>query len=455
LKRYVIQAVFFMLACSLNIPIANGAYVSGGNWLAGWANRIELTIDHTKIDADLTNFPVLVHLSESSGLNKDDVSAVFNELMSDANRKKIAITMSNITTQCYVEISYWSNLEEQAFLWVKVPSISSTIDTVLYLYYDHTQFDNNTYVGDVNSTPGEAVWSNGFTGVWHLTEISNGTRGEFKDSTSNHNNGYGAGGTQNPSRVISEIGLPVQSFDGIDDYLIIPDNDYLSVPTPGVFVQSHNISLYDLEVTTKPTGYCVYMGKVVAHANLGELGMEWFWEVFNESHPTRSSMFNWYVGDSVSYYQSTANIRKIRPLAINQWYNNVVICTTTSSKSGVMYAYQDGLHHGEESSLDEYGIDYQNGPAPLRIGNYVGESVGDFIHARISEVRISNVTHSVAWIKADSYSQKDNLLSLEVNYPPVLEKYDIFKTVGIAIVLISIVVVFLFILRVIPRRNKL
>ena len=84
----------------------------------------------------LSGFPVLVYLSVSSGIGSTDVSAVFDELTSDANRKKIAITTSDGTTQCYVEIERWDDANEKAWLWVKVPSVASGAETDLYLYYD-------------------------------------------------------------------------------------------------------------------------------------------------------------------------------------------------------------------------------------------------------------------------------------------------------------------------------
>ena len=111
-------------------------------WLGTWAKRIAITIDHTKVDADLVDFPVCIHLAAAAGISSDDVSAVFDELTLDANRKKIAVTTSNGTSECYVEIEKWDTANEQAFLHVKVPSVSSSADTTLYIYYDSTQSDN-------------------------------------------------------------------------------------------------------------------------------------------------------------------------------------------------------------------------------------------------------------------------------------------------------------------------
>lgn len=55
-------------------------------WLPYWKKRIPITIDPTTISgglsSDLTDFPVLIKLSDSSGRNNKDISSVFNELNS-------------------------------------------------------------------------------------------------------------------------------------------------------------------------------------------------------------------------------------------------------------------------------------------------------------------------------------------------------------------------------------
>jgi hypothetical protein len=48
-------------------------------WLGEWDNRIEITIDQNDVDAPLSDFPILVHLSDSSGRNGDNVTFIFDE----------------------------------------------------------------------------------------------------------------------------------------------------------------------------------------------------------------------------------------------------------------------------------------------------------------------------------------------------------------------------------------
>ena len=138
------------------------------SWLLGWGNRVRITIDHDDVDSDLTNFPVLIYISVSSGWNADNVSYIFDELQSDANRMKIAVTEDDGTSQCYVEIERWNDADEEAWLWGRVPSVSSTTDTILYLYFDSSQPDNSNYIGDSETTPAQNVWDSSFDGVYHL-----------------------------------------------------------------------------------------------------------------------------------------------------------------------------------------------------------------------------------------------------------------------------------------------
>jgi hypothetical protein len=150
-------------------------------WLSGFGNRLKIVIPSDNIDSTLSNFPILLKLTTSCGLTNFDASIVFDELQSDANRFKIAVTGSDGVSQRYVEIERWDDSSEEAFLWIKVPSISSSGKTELYFYYDATTSGNTTYVGDIGDTPAQNVWTNGFEAVYHMGESSGG----FIDSTAN------------------------------------------------------------------------------------------------------------------------------------------------------------------------------------------------------------------------------------------------------------------------------
>ena len=83
------------------------------DWLSGpqgfdSTKYIQFFVDHTKVDNTLSNFPIRFRISKQSGIDNIDITRIFDELTvsgtSYPNRKKIAVTTADQTTQCYVEI---------------------------------------------------------------------------------------------------------------------------------------------------------------------------------------------------------------------------------------------------------------------------------------------------------------------------------------------------------------
>ena len=215
-----VMALVLSLA-AVAVPLAKPVQA---DWLSGWQYKMKLTIDDDDVSAGLTNFPVLVHLSGSSGITGEDVSCVFDEL--GANSKKIAVVTEG-GTQCYVEIEKWDETTKHAWLWVKVPYISSSSPTELYLYYDSSQGDNTTYVGDTNSGAAENVWDPDFLAVYHMRDGA--STSAIYDSTSNDNDGTKKAAAE-PAVTTSGKIADAQVFDGSDDNIILADpSDYNSV----------------------------------------------------------------------------------------------------------------------------------------------------------------------------------------------------------------------------------
>jgi len=147
------------------------------DWLRSYEKRRKITIDSSLIDATLTDFPLLIHLSVASGIGNDDVTDIINELRDDGGRAKIAITIGDGVTECEVEIENWSldsllRPSYEAFLWVKVPSVSSSSDTDLYIYWDAASGDNWNFIHLPDTAGAERVWDINFVGVYHMMDQS-------------------------------------------------------------------------------------------------------------------------------------------------------------------------------------------------------------------------------------------------------------------------------------------
>jgi hypothetical protein len=120
-----------------------GASAATGWYSPDWKYRQKITINKDNIGEELTDFPVLVRLNKS-----------ITDAMRD-DRYDLVVTASDGTTKLAHE------REDATNIWVKVPKLTPTEDTVLYLYY------GNLNVVTDQANPAQ-VWTNGYAGVWHL-----------------------------------------------------------------------------------------------------------------------------------------------------------------------------------------------------------------------------------------------------------------------------------------------
>lgn len=403
LSQHTVAGIFLSLNTQ-NSP----AQIPGASWLTGWKNRVRLTIEYSMIDDTLTNFPVLIRISPSSGKNKADLSFIFDELSNYESRKKIAVTTGDGISQCYVEIEKWDAVGSQAILWVKVPMISDTGNTDLFLYYDKHHPDNNDYVGDTGSIPARNVWDEDFKLVMHLGETGNGTIDEYRDSTFNGNNG--TGGVRNSARIPEKgngIAGDGQWFSG--DYIEVPDTDDLSVSTEGALTISFWVSPADYNIP----GYGEYVG-ILGKCDTAQ--NEWVFRIYDRDtdRPQRISFYVFNLGGGLgsgSYSE--------QPIQKGEW-----VYITGKVDNRYTYIYRNGVLANRNrytiTSGDIPAIKPQNGTSPLRIGS---GNLTDWFKGFIDEVRVSGTARTDAWIKASYYAERDELIIFRtVNKPPVMEQ---------------------------------
>jgi len=124
-----------------------------------------------------------------------------------SNSGDILFTAADGVTKIPHDIQSQNSTTGNHIIWVRVPSISATVGTVIYMYY------GNAAAADQEDKA--ATWTDR-DAVWHLIESGNGTTDEFLDSTLNGNDGTGSGGI--PAQSTGKIG-DCQSFDGTTDYI--------------------------------------------------------------------------------------------------------------------------------------------------------------------------------------------------------------------------------------------
>src|SRR3989304_762047 len=120
ISRLAISIVLITLGVTQTAPVEVNA--AGESWFNdSWQFRKAITIDNTKVTADLTNFPVLINLTSDAGLAAN----------AQADGDDILFTSSGGATQLSHEIEKYGSSTGALVAWVKVPSLPSSTDTGL------------------------------------------------------------------------------------------------------------------------------------------------------------------------------------------------------------------------------------------------------------------------------------------------------------------------------------
>jgi hypothetical protein len=138
-------------------------------WNPNWLYRKQVKIDHTQVTADLTNFPLLINLTDTDLASKAQSNG-YDIAFADNNGNKLSH-----------EIESYSSTSGRLVAWVKT-NLSHTTDTILYMYYGNPTAPNQQ---DKNG-----VWDSNYKMVQHLSETS----GTHYDSTANGKNAAPNGG---------------------------------------------------------------------------------------------------------------------------------------------------------------------------------------------------------------------------------------------------------------------
>ena len=140
-----------------------------------------MTIDHTKVPSTQSNFTVLVSVTDPALKTVANGGHVANPNGYDIG----FYADSGGTTKLKWEVEKYDGTIGNLIAWVKIPSVSSSSDTVFYLMYG-----NSTINTDQSDPPN--TWDSNFKAVWHL---GNGSTLSLNDSTSNGNSLANVGAT--------------------------------------------------------------------------------------------------------------------------------------------------------------------------------------------------------------------------------------------------------------------
>lgn len=337
MKRHLI-----MMACLLG-TIFCAHSVDASTWYSKWLYRTEITLNGALIADDLTNFPVLISLTDTALRDVSNAGHVGMVSGSD-----ILFTQADATTKLDHEIESYISTNGALVAWVRVDSLVSNTDAIIYMYYGHNG------IPDQQNTNG--VWDANFRMVHHLHETS----GTHYDSTVYARNGTQVGGVTQDA--VGKIG-GADDFDGGDDQVQCASVNLGSSWTMGGW--------FNLDVKNEGGRGMLNIGgaaRLRLHEVLGRVKVRYY----DGSGFVTKSLFSSISTNAWTHIFLTYNGTTLRG------YKNgsaVAVGATIVIPSGAGYIGYGGIYNRFDGTIDE--------------------------------VRFSDVVRSAAWVKT-SYANQNN-----------------------------------------------
>ncbi|MCX6685064.1 MAG: DUF2341 domain-containing protein [Methanoregula sp.] len=335
-----------------------------------WGNRKNITIDKSRVSGTLSDFPVLINLPSDAGLAS----------YAQSNGNDILFTSSDGTTKLSHEIETYTSSTGALVAWVKVPSVQSSADTTIYMYYGNS--------GAANQQNKNGVWGANYKAVWHLKEDPSGAAPQMLDSTSNANHGTSAGTMTTSDQVAAMINGGLD-FDGSNDYL-------------GTNYVQTGVTAYTIEAWIKTSTTSVQ--SVIVHDRGSGAGQSLTLEVGGTYPGGPGAAGN--VGYGVDsngifvgrYSTSTVND--------NNWHHVVGVWTAPSGTAiapAQFSVYIDGNAAATNNAATGSATSPLTGLGGTQLAYH--QPWGRYLPGIIDEVRISTSSLSADWIKTEYNNQ--------------------------------------------------
>lgn len=184
-----------------------------------WLYRVKLTIDHTKVGSDQTDYPIYIDLS--------DLDSDFWANVQDGGGD-IRITKVDGTTEIPREVVSCDTSTTTGEVHAKHSgTLSSSTDDEVWVYYGNSGASDYA----VTDTYGRNnVWDSGYSLIAHLNEDPSGSAPQIIDSSGSGNNGTTYGSMISGNLVDGIVGKGL-SHDGINDKVVFPNNTDFEIGT--------------------------------------------------------------------------------------------------------------------------------------------------------------------------------------------------------------------------------
>lgn len=309
----------------------------------------QIVIDYTKVEADLTDFPVLIYLASDSDLAL--------KAQDDGDDIAFSDSAENMLSH---EIEYFNGTTGELVAWVKA-DLSGSSNTILYMYYGNSTACNQEDAAN--------VWDSNFVGVWHLSESGTGTR---YDSTQYDNDGT----PQNYDGDEATTGKidGADTFDGTNDSITVPSSASLKLGS-GLTIE--------------------------AWINIATWG-DWEDIVFKGGGSGSNSDYQFALVTQGLAWDGTLNGSWRSKYFPTSQDTGIWIYVVLTHDTNTVKCYRDGLEISSQSDSGAiYESDYQLGISQE------GANSSSYVDGKLDEVRISNTVRSASWIKTSYNNQND------------------------------------------------
>lgn len=338
------------------------------SYLDEWQYRKKITINHEMIETDLSYFPVLINTIDSDLASKAQNDGDDILFMNDEDP---SLKLSH-------EFEKYDGSSGELICWVNVSSVSSSTDTVFYMYY-----------GNPNCNSQEnplGVWDSSYVMVQHLDETS----GIHYDSTVYGNNGTCINGTD------QNVAGPIDGADGFDG-----TNDWIDCGNDDSFDLTDELTL-EAWVNRTGDGFGKFLG-IISRRGSG-------YNRYQLRYKPDNDTAQFFLGTTSSY----EIIDSDKDLDLGVWNHLVATWNGTSMKLFV---------NGEvQTNVSSFTSSPNTKSAVLELGRYTEQN---YFEGLVDEIRISNICRDTGWIEAEYNNQNDMANFLEIgpeeggeNLPP-------------------------------------
>jgi hypothetical protein len=338
--------------------------------ICAYSYRKRITFDPTKVSgpSDLVNFPALINIASDNDLRTVGNSGhVINTSGFD-----IVFTSADGVTLLDFQLEKYTATNGQYTAWVKIPILSTSVETFIYMYYGNSAISTN------QSTT--SVWTN-YHGVWHLENSS------FAD---NSPSGYNVtnNGTTNQSPAFINDGRANNGAQWLEVSSSFPNltNDF----TMSGWMYSSNVG------TTGQRMFCDDVNNSGGYAlSLGDPG---------------SGALRFFSRSSNPVSLDTPN----NTIANNTWYFLTAVADITNR---IKRIYVNGVQVVSGSYVNAWGTD--NGNCSIAGETAAGETANRLI-GRIDEVRVAKSVLSADWVLTEYNNQSSPSTFYSVSVEPAV-----------------------------------